>query len=44
MNDDQIHAEADKIRDEFLPAVTDPMALPPEKPGSTVESPDATQG
>jgi hypothetical protein len=28
-NDDQIDAEAAKIRDEFQPAVTDPMALPP---------------
>jgi hypothetical protein len=44
-NDDQITAEAGKIRDEFAAEpVVDPGALPAEKPGSTVASPDATQG
>jgi hypothetical protein len=43
-NDDQITAEAAKIRDEFQPAITDPLSGPPavsEKPGGTVQEPDA---
>jgi hypothetical protein len=45
-NDDQISAEVAKVQDEFAAAepLTDPNALPAEKPGSTVPSPDATQG
>lgn len=40
-NDDQIDAEADKVRSEFAEPVTDPGALPPEKPGESIEEPDA---
>jgi hypothetical protein len=43
-NDDQWDDEVSAIEAEFQEAVTDPMALPPEKPGSTIPSPDATQG
>lgn len=43
-NDDQWSEEVEKIKSEYAAPVTDPMALPAEKPGSTVESPDATQG
>jgi hypothetical protein len=44
-NDDQWSAEVEKINEEYAdPTVADPGALPPEKPGATIPSPDATQG
>jgi hypothetical protein len=43
-NDDQWGEEVSLIETEFAEPVTDPGMLPPEKPGSTIPSPDATQG
>jgi hypothetical protein len=43
-NDDQWDEEVSLIETEFAEPVTDPGMLPPEKPGGTIPSPDATQG
>jgi hypothetical protein len=43
-NDDQWNAEVQQLDIEFAEPITDPGMLPPEKPGSTIPSPDATQG
>lgn len=43
-NDDQWDEEVGKLETEFSQPVTDPGMLPSEKPGSTIPSPDATQG
>jgi hypothetical protein len=43
-NDDQWAAEVERIEAEFAQPISNPDDLPPEKPGSTIPSPDATQG